>query len=116
MFVGTVVVTGILAALLVFSGARKLTHTHAVVDMYGRVGVPERRLNLLAALLIAGALGVLGGLFVPAVGIAAAACLIAYFLVAIGFHVRFGQLATVQPAVALAALATAALVLRLLTA
>ncbi|MEV0713227.1 DoxX family protein [Asanoa sp. NPDC050611] len=80
-----------LGALLVFAAFRKLSHRPEVVATYTRVGVPEEKLNLLAALLLAGAAGLVVGLFVTPVGIAAAAALVAYFALAIGAHLRAGD-------------------------
>lgn len=88
MSIATAAVSLPLAALLVFAALRKLGHRPEVVATYTRVGVPEERLNLLAALLLAGAAGVVVGLFWTPVGIAAAAALVAYFALAIGAHLR----------------------------
>ncbi|GAA4050278.1 DoxX family protein [Nonomuraea soli] len=83
-----VVVSVILAGLLVYSAARKLSHREDVVRTYARVEVAESRLNLLAALLLAGAAGLVGGLAWAPLGLAAAITLACYFLVAVLFHVR----------------------------
>jgi hypothetical protein len=91
MSVATAAVSLPLAALLVFTALRKLSHRPEVVATYTRVGVPEERLNLLAALLLAGAAGLVVGLFVTPAGIAAAAALVAYFALAIGAHLRAGD-------------------------
>ena len=42
MFVASVIVSSLLAAALVYTAARKLTHTPKVVADYARAGVPER--------------------------------------------------------------------------
>nr|WP_169310430.1 DoxX family protein [Rhodococcus oryzae] len=55
MFVATVIVSVLLAALLGFAAIRKLSHRDPVVREYAELGVPENRLNLLAGLLLAGA-------------------------------------------------------------
>jgi len=102
-----------LAALLVLTALRKLSHRPDVVATYTRVGVPEERLNLLAALLLAGAAGLVAGLFVTPLGVAAAAALVAYFALAIGAHLRARDTANVfMPALYLL-LALAALVLHI---
>ncbi|MGN9913481.1 DoxX family protein [Phytohabitans sp. LJ34] len=88
MSVATAAVSLLLAALLVFTALRKLSHRPEVVATYTRVGVPEERLNLLAALLLAGAAALVAGLWWRPVGIASAAALVAYFVLAIGAHVR----------------------------
>lgn len=88
MSIAIAVVTLVLAALLALTAVRKLGHRPEVVATYTRVGVPEERLNLLAALLLAGAAGLVAGLFLRPVGIAAAAALAVYFALAIGAHLR----------------------------
>jgi hypothetical protein len=88
MVVAAAAVSVLLAALLVVTAARKLGHRPAVVATYRRAGVPEERLNQLAVLLLAGAVGLVVGLWWKPVGIAAAAALVAYFLLAIAAHVR----------------------------
>jgi len=115
MDVALIVVTVVLALLLVFTAVRKFSHAEAVVATYQRVGVPENRLNALAVILLAGAAGLVVGLFWAPVGVGAAAGLVAYFAAAIGSHVRFGDTANLLMPVVYAALAVAALVLRLVT-
>jgi hypothetical protein len=101
----------LLAGLLIFTAYRKLTHRPAVVQSYARVGVPERALNPLAALLLAAAAGLLVGLVVPLIGIVTTIALIGYFAVAIGAHVRFRDLAHIATPIAYWLLAIAVLVL-----
>jgi hypothetical protein len=115
MFVATVVVSALLAALLAYSAARKLTHAEDVVEGYALAGVPEAHLNLLATVLFAGAAGLLLGLAWAPIGVAAAASLVVYFAVAIGFHIRAGDTAHLPTPLAMEALSTAALLLRLAT-
>lgn len=103
----------LLAALVSYSAARKLTHAPEVVATYALAGVPEQRLNLLAALLFAGAAGLLAGLAWEPLGVAAAAALAVYFAVAVGFHVRNGDSAHLVTPLVLALLATAAVAARL---
>jgi hypothetical protein len=116
MFAVTAIVSALLAAALTFSALRKLSHRPVVIEAYARAGVPEEWLNLLAIVLLAGALGLLAGLAWASLGIVAAACLVLYFLVAIGFHVRAGDAAHLGTPLAIAALAALALALRLATA
>lgn len=113
MFVATVIVASVLAAALTASAAMKLSHSPKVVEFYGSVGVPEDKLNYLAALLLAGAGGLVAGLFWPPIGVAAAACLILYFAGAIGFHLRARDLKGLPNPSLLLLAAIAALVLRL---
>jgi hypothetical protein len=102
-----------LAGLVTFAAVRKLSHRPDVVRGYADVGVPENRLDLLAAILLAGAAGLLVGLLVRPIGIAASAGLVAYFALAIGAHLRTRQVTTLPPPVVLEVLAVAALALNL---
>jgi hypothetical protein len=111
MDVAAAVVSVLLAALLVVTAARKLGHRPAVVATYRRVGVPEERLNQLAVLLLAGAAGLVVGLWWELVGAAAAAALVAYFLLAIGAHVRACDTANIPGPTLYLALSAAALTL-----
>jgi hypothetical protein len=88
MDVASVVVSILLAVLITFSAALKLTHRPKVVESYRTAGVPETWLNWLAALLLAAAAGLVVGIWWPIAGIAAAAGLAVYFVLAIGFHIR----------------------------
>lgn len=103
----------LLAALIAFAAARKLTHAEHVVESYEHAGVPESWLNPLAAVLLSAAAGlVLGRLWAP-IGIAAAACLGPYFAVAIAFHLRHGDAANLPTPLVMAGLAVAAFSLQL---
>ena len=115
LFVAAVAVSMLLAALLAMAAIRKLSHRPAVVQSYLRVGVPEERLNQLAVVLLAGAAGVLLGLWWAPLGVAAAAGVICYFLGAIGFHIRAGDARRLPAPFAFAVLAATALLLRLAT-
>jgi hypothetical protein len=113
MFAAAAAVSALLAALLVYSAARKLTHSDDVVRSYARAGVPEHRLDTLAAILFAGAAGLLVGLWWEPLGVASAAGLVAYFVVACGFHIRARDTRNLPTPVTLAVLAVASLLLRL---
>jgi hypothetical protein len=115
MFVVHVAVSVVLVALLLYSASQKLRRSAEVVESYRNVGVPPNRLAVLAALLVAGGLGVLAGLAWAPIGIAAAAGLVVYFLLAVGAHVRHDQLGNVATPVVLTVLAAASLVLRSVT-
>jgi hypothetical protein len=109
MSTATVVVSILLASALAYAALRKLGHRTEVVATYTRVGVPEERLDALAAILLAGAAGLIAGLFWQPLGIAAATCLVVYFAVAVAFHIRSTDLGNAATPVALA-LASAAVV------
>ena len=115
MFVATVIVSSTLAAAMAFAAVRKLSHRPEVVQTYIRVGVPEDRLDYLAMILLAGAAGLILGLFWAPIGIAAAVGVVCYFLVAIAAHVRAHDTAHAPTPVVLELMAGAALILRLAT-
>lgn len=116
MFVASATVSLLLAAALVFAAVRKLSHRPEVVETYTRVGVAEERLNHLAVILLAGAVGLVAGLAWAPIGIAAAVGVIVYFALAVAAHVRAHDLGNVATPVVIELLAVAALVLRLATA
>ena len=113
MSVATAAVSVLLAALLAFSAIRKLSHRPEVVEAYLRAGVPEDKLDYLAITLLAGAAGLVVGLFWDPLGLAAALALVVYFLVAMAFHLRAGDAEHLPTPLVMELLATAALVLRL---
>jgi hypothetical protein len=115
VFVATAIVTTLLAALLTYAAVRKLSHREAVVQSYVRVGVPADKLDYLAYILLAGAAGLLLGLWWAPIGIAAAVGVVCYFVVAIGFHIRAHDARGIPTPLALALLGAAALALRTAT-
>lgn len=114
MFVVTVIVSVLVALAAAGSAAGKLTKNPQVVAALNTVGVPENRYNTLAALELAGAVGIILGLWVAPLGIAAAVGLTLYFLGAVVAHLRVND-RHIQPPAALALLAAVALVLRIVT-
>jgi DoxX-like family len=110
----TAVVTVLLAAILAFAAVRKLTHREDVVATYAKVGVPEERLNQLAFVLLLGAAGLLLGLAWAPIGIAAAAGVVVYFVLAIVAHVRHDDAGNLPTPVAIEVMALAALALQIL--
>jgi hypothetical protein len=90
----------------------KLTRQEQVVTTLTGIGVPLEWFPQLAAVEIAGAIGLLAGLFVPAIGVAAAIGVILYYIGAVSFHVRAHDTALAPPVV-IGLLGVAALVLRL---
>ena len=117
MFIALVVTTALLALVSVSSAAMKLRKNEQVLtSIHGTVGVPLRFIPGLAALELAGAAGIIAGLWVAPLGVAAAAGLVAYFLGAVISHLRVGDTkGSTSPVVPLA-LSVAVLVLRLVTA
>jgi DoxX-like family len=115
MFAAAAVVSVLLAALITFAAVRKLGHRPEVVATYVRVGVPEDRLDRLAVILLTGAAGLVAGLAWAPLGVAAAAGVVAYFVLAVAAHVRAGDAAKLPAPVVILALGVAALALRLAT-
>lgn len=115
MFVATVVVTVLLAALLALAAVRKLTHQERVVASYLKVGVPEDKLNYLAIVLLAGAVGLILGLAWAPIGVAAAIGVICYFIGAVVFHIRADDAKHLPVPLAYAVIAALALALRVAT-
>jgi DoxX-like family len=112
MFAATVVLSALLALLMSYAAVRKLSHRPEVVATYTRVGVPEERLDLLAATLLAGAAGLLLGLVWAPLGVAAGAAIVLYFLVAIAAHIRSGDLEHLPTPIVMELLAIGATALR----
>jgi hypothetical protein len=115
VFIATVIVSLLLAAAISFAAVRKLSHRPDVVAAYARVGVREERLNDLAAILLAGAAGLMLGLLWAPIGVAAATGLVVYFALAIAAHIRFGDTSNLPAPAAIELMAIAALVLRVAT-
>lgn len=117
VFIAAASVSVILAVVLALSATMKLQRNPQVVEsVHGVVGFPLDRFWVLASLELAAAAGLVIGLFLAPLGIAAAIGSVAYFVGAIIAHVRVGDTkGVVNPTVPLA-LSIAALVLRALSA
>jgi hypothetical protein len=113
MFTAYAVVGVVLAVILVASGGAKLTKQPRVVEgITEAVGVPLSWYPALASAEIAGAVGLIAGLWIPALGVAAATGVVLYFTGAVIAHLRAHDRAFAAP-VALGLMAVAALVLRI---
>jgi hypothetical protein len=115
MWIATIVSSALLARLLLYSAVSKLRGEPDVVAAYARVGVSAKMLPYLAALLLAESGGLVAGLYWAPLGLAAGLAVALYFGVAIAFHIRSRELATVIVPVALLGLAIAHLALRIAT-
>ena len=112
MFAVYIVVTLLAAAANAFSATLDFIRYKQILINMAKVGVSESWITILGILKAAGALGLLIGIGVPLIGIAAAVGLVLFFVAAIIAHLRardysFGL------AVVFLLLAVAALVLRL---
>ena len=117
MFIALVVITALLAAICLNSAVMKLRRNEQVLAVIsGTVGVPQPYLPALAALEIAGAAGILLGLWLEPLGVLAATGLVAYFVGAIGGHLRVRDTKNLVMPLPPLVLAIAVLVLRLVTA
>ncbi len=115
MFIAYVVVSSLLSLALLFSGFTKVTGQQAIVDQLVGLGVARRFVPVLGGLLVAGAAGLIVGSWVEYLGVAAAACLVLYFVGGVVTHLRAGDAKGAMPTVVLTVASAAALVLRVLS-
>ncbi|MCY0925699.1 DoxX family protein [Streptomyces sp. H27-H1] len=111
MFIAYAVVAGLLALVLLASATFTLQRNPAITANMERVGVPDSWLPRLAALKVAGAIGLVAGLWLTPLGIAAAVGVTLYFIGAVLTHLRAKDY-ELAPAAVLAVVAAAALTLR----
>lgn len=110
-------IIGVLLALaLLGSATAKLTRNKQVVDTLTGVGVPLGMFPFLAGCEIAGAIGLVIGLWYAPLGIAAAIGVVLYFIGAVGAHVRKSDFKGLPPAAGLLAIGAVTLILRALSA
>lgn len=116
MGIASLVITIILSAIALFSGLGKLRNDpHIVKVVHRTVGVPMKYFPLLAACEIAGAVGLVLGIWWSPAGVTAAIGLLLYFLCAVLSHLRVGDFKGIGPAAFLLVLSAGALYSRLLT-
>lgn len=96
MFTGYVVVAVLAAAANSWAATIDFTHAETALANAAKVEVPPSWLFPLGALKAAGALGLLVGMAVPFIGVAAAIGLVLFFVCAIFAHLR-GQLVLDHP-------------------
>jgi len=114
MDIAYVAVNLLAAAANFFSAGADFVRFEQVAVNMARTGVPESWMTMLGILKAAGALGLLIGVVVPPIGIAAAVGLILFFVGAIITHLR-GHFYSFTLPVSFLTLAVVALVLRLAT-
>src|SRR5438034_6363023 len=88
MFTAYVVVTVLAAAANIFSATCDFVRYKKVSIAVAKAGVPESWMTMLGILKAAGALGLLVGIGVPPIGMAAAVGLTLFFVAAIITHLR----------------------------
>ena len=100
--------------MVAFSGIMKIRRDPQIVRVIHEVvGVPLSYFPVLAACEIAGALGLVLGIFWPWLGVVAGVGLVLYFVGAIVSHLRVGDWKGVGPAVFMFVAAMIALIMRL---
>jgi hypothetical protein len=114
MFTAYVIVTLAAAGANAWAAGNDFARVEWLLDNMARLGVPQPWLGSLGALKAAGALGLLVGIWVPGIGVAAGVGLVLFFAGAIATVVRARWFAHYYPAVWLA-LAAGSLALRLAT-
>jgi len=116
MAIAYLVITILLAAIVLFSGVGKLRRDPRIVQVIHEVvGVPMKYFPLLASCEIAGALGLILGIWWPPLGAAAGIGLVLYFVGAVVSHLRVGDLKGIGPAAFLLTLSAGSVILRILT-
>jgi hypothetical protein len=88
MFFAYIVVTVLAAVANVFSATLDFIRYKQILINMAKVGVSESWLTTFGVLKAAGALGLLAGIRVPLIGIAAAIGLVLFFIAAIITHLR----------------------------
>lgn len=116
MFALAVVVTIVVALQFLLSGAGKLAGIKQSIGYRDHLNVSPALWKAIGVLEVAGAAGVLIGLGVAALGIAAGTGLVLLMIGALGYHRRaHDPLPAVTPAIVALVLAAVALILRIVT-
>jgi uncharacterized membrane protein YphA (DoxX/SURF4 family) len=110
------VITVVFAPMVAFSGVGKIRRDPKTMHVIHEVvGVPLKYFSLLAACELAGALGLVLGIWWPAMAVAAGIGLVLYFVGATLSHLRVGDVKGIGPAAFMLAVAGGALAMRILT-
>jgi len=116
MHTAYLVITLAFALLASYSGVGKIRRDPLPVRLvHETVGVPLKYFPLLAACEFAGALGLVVGIWWPAIGVAAGIGLVLYFVGAVASHLRVGDIKGMGSAAFMLFVAAGALTLRVLT-
>lgn len=91
MFVATIALSIVLALAFAGTGVMKVTGRTEIMEGLGRLGVSPGLARLIGFLELAGAAGLLIGLWLGWLGAAAAIGLVLLMIGAIGYHVRSGD-------------------------
>jgi len=110
------VITILFAAMVAFSGLGKIRRDPRIVHVIHEVvGVPLKCFSLLAGCELAGALGLILGIWWPSMGVAGSIGLVVYFVGATVAHLRVGDVKGLGPALFMLAVAAGTLATRILT-
>lgn len=112
LFITSAVVAALMSVVLLASAGAKFTRPKRLVDQMSTLGLSYGMLPFLGLAQIAGAGGLIVGLWWGPLGIAAAVCLTLYFAGAVASHLRVGDRKGTAPAAVLAIVALALIALR----
>lgn len=116
MPVAVVVLSVLLALVFLAAGSAKLAGHGLMLASADHLGIPRTGYRLIGVVDVAGAVGLVIGLWVPVLGMAAAAGLVLLTICAVAVHLRAGDSARdYSPPVVLGALAGVTLALHLAT-
>jgi hypothetical protein len=115
MFTTYVAVTILAAAANAAAAAFDFARSQLVIGNMATLGIPQAWLFPLGALKAAGALGLLAGIGVPLLGVAAAAGLVLFFVGAVITHVHAGEYRSISYPGTFLLLAVGSLALRLVS-
>jgi len=88
MFIAAAVLAGLLAALFASAGGDKFRGAQRQVDTGAKLGIPWRRYRLIGVLEVAASAGLLIGLVIAPIGVAAAVGLVLLMTGALAFRIR----------------------------
>jgi hypothetical protein len=116
MHTAYLIATPVFAIMMALSGVAKIRHDPRIVKViHETVGVPLQYIPMLAACVLAGALGLVLGIWWPPLGAAAGIGLVLYFAGAVVSHLRVGDFKGIGPATTLLVVSAGVLALRVLT-
>jgi uncharacterized membrane protein YphA (DoxX/SURF4 family) len=117
MFVVTIILVVLLALTFAMAGAQKAAGAKSATDQADHFGIAHGRYKIIGALELVAVIGLLAGLAVWPLGVAAGVGLVLLMVGAVIVHIRTGdKVAHFAPAIVLGALAAAEVVFRALSA
>jgi len=116
VFIGYVAVAVVAAAMNIWAASLDFRRAEQAVANVAKVEVPPSWLLPLGALKFAGAIGLIAGIAMPFIGVAAAIGLVLFFVCAIFAHLRVSWYSALPFPIAFLLFAAVALVLRLVSA